>query len=484
MTSNKHQQARWGAEFAVVVAFCRRHPTLAAFMVFFAWSVTVATLVQFVILPVLLPTLNAGHGLLKGTDSIGYHDIAVTLAAEMTRFDWGRWQLAPNGHSAAGLAAVFYALIAPEPWALIPINSLLHALAGVTVMRILLLLTNRSAVAFAGGALWIVLPTTLQWVSQIGKDGYFFCGMLASLLGWLLLLQAASQARALWRVLEAMAILSGGAMLAGLVRQYGLFQLEVIGVLMVLFALPVIWQRHRRGRVSLSRALFVMGLFGVIPFALSMLPKGSFLVEPLAPGPKAVVSSAGHAESAANLLSVMPSQDAGWQSSDMLPARIDDFSKRIAGARFGYLGNDYRGAGSMIDLDVQFYNAASLLVYLPRAFQIALLAPFPKHWMEEGHSPGAAIMRRVAGAEMVLLYPLLIIGLPFAVGRWRKRPEMWMTLVFCVPIIVGYAYTTPNLGSLYRLRYGFLLMLAALGMAGLGDRMFRTSSADLAKKNS
>jgi hypothetical protein len=352
-------------------------------------------------------------------------------------------------------------------------------------MRILSMLTDRPGLAFAGAALWIALPSALQWVSQIGKDSYFFTGMLASLLGWILLLRAATREESLWRVVEGLVTLGAGALLTGLVRQYGLFQLEVTGILMACIALVVVWCRHQRGLVSWSRSLVVLGIFGAFPMALSGLPKGSYLPDREEPMVAAAVPSSGPPPAISwESPPAVVQHDADWRYSRFLPKRVDNIAKRIAGSRFGYLGLDYRAAGSMIDLDVQFYDAASLAAYLPRALQIGLLAPFPVHWVGEGHSPGGTVMRRIAGMEMAVLYPLLLVGLPLALGRWRKRPEIWMVVLFCVPLIVVYACTTPNLGSLYRFRYGFLVLLAAVGMTGLGEALLRLRSIDRSCKNS
>ncbi len=76
-------------------------------------------------------------------------------------------------------------------------------------------------------------------------------------------------------------------------------------------------------------------------------------------------------------------------------------------------------------------------------------------------------MRRVVGVEMVLLYPMLLIGLPLAFWRWRSLPEFWLILFFCMPIVLAYSYTTPNLGTLYRLRYGFVMTMAGVGLSAI-----------------
>lgn len=76
-------------------------------------------------------------------------------------------------------------------------------------------------------------------------------------------------------------------------------------------------------------------------------------------------------------------------------------------------------------------------------------------------------MRRVSGIEMLVLYPLFLLGLPLATWRWRRRIEYWMICGFCFPVLTLCAYVVPNVGALHRLRYGFLMPLAALGLAAI-----------------
>jgi hypothetical protein len=156
-----------------------------------------------------------------------------------------------------------------------------------------------------------------------------------------------------------------------------------------------------------------------------------------------------------------------WHRTTILPESIDRIFFRLGVARYGWIGSSYQGAGSMIDFNVIFKNAIEMIEYLPRAMEIGLLAPFPAQWVAPGNSPGGTMMRRVTGVEMTLLYPMLLLGLPLAIWRWRYRVEFWMIAAFCLTLILLYAYSIPNVGSLYRLRYGFLMTLAGIGFAAL-----------------
>jgi hypothetical protein len=77
-------------------------------------------------------------------------------------------------------------------------------------------------------------------------------------------------------------------------------------------------------------------------------------------------------------------------------------------------------------------------------------------------------MLKVAGCEMVVVYMALIF-LPYSIWLFRYKVEMWLTFSFGCIILLIYSYATPNIGSLYRLRYGFLMLLVMLGLLGAID---------------
>ena len=139
-----------------------RRPLLSAFLVFFSYCVAASAAIQFFVLPVLLPSLHAGHGLLAGGDYPGLHDIARRMALRISQDGWSAWELMPEGQSPAGLASIFYALTVSEPWTLIPVNAALHAMGGVIVMRLVQFLGADTISMLLCGALYAV-PARSGW---------------------------------------------------------------------------------------------------------------------------------------------------------------------------------------------------------------------------------------------------------------------------------------------------------------------------------
>jgi len=120
----------------------------------------------------------------------------------------------------------------------------------------------------------------------------------------------------------------------------------------------------------------------------------------------------------------------------------------------------------MIDRDVVITRPVDFVTYTPRALQIGLFAPFPAHWFESGKAPGGSMMRKISAIEMLGTY-LALLFLPYALLCWRRQIETWLISGFGLGMILVYTFVTPNLGSLYRMRYGFLMLLIGLGVGAV-----------------
>jgi hypothetical protein len=161
-----------------------------------------------------------------------------------------------------------------------------------------------------------------------------------------------------------------------------------------------------------------------------------------------------------------------WKKSDWLPELIENNFFRISVLRQGYiLGPGYKNSGSMVDRDFRLLSVQEFFDYFPRALQLGFLSPFPTNWVGKAYSMGGNIMRRVAGAEMSGVY-LALLFLPYVFWRWRGSVEMWVITAFAGILLLVYAFATPNIGSLYRLRFGYLMLFVTLGLTGATTIIF------------
>jgi hypothetical protein len=60
---------------------------------------------------------------------------------------------------------------------------------------------------------------------------------------------------------------------------------------------------------------------------------------------------------------------------------------------------------------------------------------------------------------------LALVMLPYAIWRWRTRSETWLILLFSVGMMLVLALVVANVGTLYRMRYPYLMSLVGFSFA-------------------
>jgi hypothetical protein len=416
----------------------------------FAYAALVAAVLQLVVLPYVLPDLHEGDGLFAGLDSHAYHEYARQKAKEIRAVGWRAWALRPRGHGNVGIAAAIYVLTGPRLWALIPLYAALHASAALVLLRMIeVLVRDRRA------AVWAVLPfafypSAVVWYSQALKDGWFVLGVLLFAYGWLGLSRLESWTGRPWPAARAAVWVVAGTACVWLVRPYAVLMLHGVALVLAGLVSGVFVARGVRGSLGARRVVAAVAVAWSLVGIASQFPQATgtpteVLDREFPPGPP---SDPGLAR---------------WRDSAWLPGYVDRRLRELALVRDGYrLG--YLGAGTNIDVEVEFRTARDVVAYLPRAATIVLLAPFPVQWVEEGVTPGGTLMRRVAAVEMLGLYAALAL-VPYALWRGRRRVEVYTTTLYAVGMMLIFATAITNIGVLYRLRYAFLMTLAALGLA-------------------
>ena len=149
-----------------------------------------------------------------------------------------------------------------------------------------------------------------------------------------------------------------------------------------------------------------------------------------------------------------------------LYAATETAALELGGARFRY-NISYPESGSAIDRDVEIRDLRGLILYLPRAFAIGFWAPFPDAWIGAGKSVGGA-GRMLAGAETFLMYLCQLLVL---VGIWRapRCLPAWLLLLISTFGVTVLGLVVSNIGTLYRFRYLFWILLIILGVKSLAS---------------
>ena len=110
-----------------------------------------------------------------------------------------------------------------------------------------------------------------------------------------------------------------------------------------------------------------------------------------------------------------------------------------------------------------------VIAYMPRALTIGLFAPFPSSWTERVSAP------RLVGAIETSIWYVFFIGLAVLTYR-RPSRALFSGLAFAAFMLTVLSYVQPNVGNLYRQRFGlwmFVMLCGAVGWASIALSFFR-----------
>ncbi len=410
------------------------------FLLSFAFCSFVALVVQKLLLP-MMPDLHGGHGLIAG-DSVVFHNAAWEIALEVRANGWQEWALFPPGFTGnVGLLSALYVFFGPEPAAFILFNVAAHATGAVTLYLIAKLLVPGRAGAvggLVGATLFTCFPSALLWYSQVHKDSFAIAGTLLMLYVWLRF-----QKRPV-----------------NLKQSLKLTLMVLLGALLVITVRPYLMAVVASGFVA-SYVLSLAGQILVKPKSIKLATEFGLLLFLVIQICGAAFSA--RLPSAASTFEVRstPIQNEWkWEDTRFVPQWIEAPLEKVSVLRLNYL--DYNRsveAQTTIDSDRAPSDSIALLKYLPRALYIGCFAPFPETWGQKMALPQLA----VAGETFIwyLFFPGILLIAYFCPGR-----ALFSGIIFSIALITIYSYTTPNVGTLYRVRYGFWMFLLLCGSLG------------------
>ncbi|APW44164.1 lipid II flippase MurJ [Rhodoferax saidenbachensis] len=427
--------------------------TFPSWRVFWALSFTYASfmalLLQKAVLP-LFPEMHAGHGLLMN-DAIVFHNMAVDIAQRIHTVGWSEWRIYPQGASAnVGLLSALYALLGPDPAWFIPFNAAAHATGALLIYRIGARLVEGD-IGKLGGLLaaicFLVFPSALQWYGQNHKDAFAIVGLLLVLDAWLAMHDEQFRIRFRNVLGILMAALLGAALL-GLVRPY------YVLVMVLGFSASFVLASIVRSKLSVIAVRFVF-------IALLVIVAAVFMRQGTAVG--VYGESLGSDQGALNV-GAYSTEKFLWTPSEQIPAILDKSLHRGSELRWHFVQHGrFVGAGSEVDGDRLPDTAWAAIAYLPRALVVGLFAPFPNTWGERVTLP------RLIGAMETAFWYLVCLGAAVTVVRHRSR-KLLAGAVFCAVLITILAYIHPNVGTLYRQRFGlwhFFMLIGFMGWVSL-----------------
>jgi hypothetical protein len=404
--------------------------SLGVFCLTFVWALLTGVCIQILVLP-SIPGLHAGNGLMAGGDWVWFHAEAVELASLMQYQGWQVWELRPKGNAPIGIAAgVYFFSGVSAPWILLPINAAIFSMAAASLHQIFKTIDS-GLWAFVATLPFVLFPSATVIYSQIHKDVFSIAGIAIITLVWVRF--AREREYDLRSLVGQAALIVVGCSLVWLVRPYLLSPLILASSITVALLISLFDSRRC---VQWRAAILVCFFVQVVHLSIY----------------KSVESEISTVEKTATV------EETSF---------VEKGLARLNAKRLGFATTDQK-AGSSIDVDVKFDSLTDLFLYVPRALQVGLLAPFPSMWFSDGVSPGSNLMRFITGVEVMISYVLLIgVGLLWF-GLRGNRSAPTAAILMATVLILVLALVICNVGTLYRMRYGSWQLLNGLGVLGWG----------------
>ncbi|MDG1143906.1 MAG: hypothetical protein P8N92_04515 [Burkholderiales bacterium] len=450
-----------------------RLPLLLSIFVFL-YSLSASLLAQLWFIPTFFTQSGASEGLVI-LDSLGFDRIAREQVEAMQIFGWSAWGLRPEGQSPAGILSVFYYLFGSSPLTILPFNAALHAFSAYLVFTILRAFFSASP-SMVGALVFVLHPSSFEWVAQVHRDGIFILGILLLMLATLSLTKEIVSPHAFklrrWCFWFLTAI--AGSALIWVSRPYWL-HVSILSLLATfLMVMPVFLSRRKTLWRDTALYFVTFSSIGLMQYGLMQSHglQAQFNEHVLR---NTASKTMGEAD---------PNQEYGpknwvWEKTTWMPSIME--------ANFYRLGHTRQtvhraGGGSLVDVDRDLTSVNDVLGYVPRALQIGLFSPFPNLWTGEGSTPAMTMARKLMGIVTLLFY-LFLVGTLIALWQMRSKLSFWIVVSNCMIGIAFYSIVMPNIGALIRFRYSFFMLLAALGAAALVDmwcgRKYRTDDGRL-----
>ncbi|MFM2204193.1 MAG: hypothetical protein RLZZ605_1157 [Bacteroidota bacterium] len=388
----------------------------------------------------VIPSISSLHapGSTLTPDSTYFNEVAIKLANNINLHGWTSWKLYPSiaASGQSSYLAILYVFFGVHPLYAVAFNAFFHALSGVLIYLIVLEILGvknlAKYAAFLSASLFVVFPSAMTWVSQIHKEACLSTGLLL----------------ALWGVMK---ILSNKP---GRYIAISIFSALILSLILISSMKPYMLQ-----------ILAVIILIVIALQCIKIIPSNLFSV---------VVLGAYFLSTIFIFMLINRDSDSGWLSgevfiqlnyswkrSEYLPEIFDRKIQAIAASRVAAISSGLAiNANSMIDVEIKPANAIETFQYIPRAFQVSLLAPFPNAWFKSDN-----IVSLVSALEMIIFY-ITFFGLLFFIPLRIFNYKILLCLIFaCLPLVV-FGISSPNIGTLYRIRYTFEMMLLMLGNCG------------------
>jgi len=465
---------------------------------------------QLVILPYFLEHMHAGDGLIANGDWVWFHEIARDLANKMNQYGYSQWNIRPHNQGPAGVAAMLYYLSGfSSPLVMLFFNTILYSIFASEVFILVRTFFKINKWVFLLTPI-LIFPSTVLIYGQIHKDIFSILAIILSLNSLFFLWKKTTESY-LKDIVFSFIRLNFAMLLLLIARPY---MVEVVFLAWLLALIPSMffWVKYsEKNYLALfAYLILIVASFSFFFYFASNAPSTkrpalTKVIEDRTIGKEAafegevnfaekIVKSCKESckqEKNENILGkqadyktiksefafCMLECDKKEVSSEIIEAYrtavrdntpiedvgkypytnlgiLDALTKKIYSHRRAIL----RTSGSHIDQDMQLRGFIEFLINIPRILQVAYFAPFPEFADQGSGKANSKMNRIVAKIEMYVFYALMLLFLMKAFKYKQKIDNHNLLLIlavftFCSIILLIIAAGTPNLGTLYRLRF-------------------------------
>lgn len=381
----------------------------------------------------LFPNLVSPSGIIAD-DSYLYRKEAISLVEILTEQGVGAWLAAPFQFHVKLYSlsfAIFGPLLGYNNLSAEPLNVICYLAILYLVFKLAAEVFNRQTAMLAAMvvALW---PSFALLTTQLLRDPLFIIVTLALVLVMVRLLANDYS----WR--QGLALGAFGGLTGFLLWIVRKAMWEVVLAVVLLGVALFLFRLLRERRVLLGNlvgATLMLAMIFSVPYVARLFNK------PVIPK-KPAVAAAARADT---------------------PLSPPVARMRLLRQRFSRSHED-AATSSNIDPQVEFSSLADIGWYLPRAAVIGFFAPFPNMWLTPV-DPAGRLRRRLAGVETVCMYLIEALAL---IGIWscRRHLQMWLLVLAAAIGAIALGMVVANIGTLYRIRYAFWILLIIIGMEG------------------
>lgn len=435
--------------------------TLAmVFVGVFIYAIVAMVVSRELVIPRMVPSIN---GNIAG-DPQYYHSLALKKVEEIKALGIKEFELRPEGQGPAGIASLLY-LIWENPYSVVLVNAILHALS-VVMMTMILMQWFSLRTSIIGTLPLAISPNMIVWFSQINKDTFALVGALLFTYGLLRLVSVKEKSLLSYGGLLSLLITVTGILLTWIVRPYvNQILLPITGLILVI-TLSLRARRGIDGGKWTSLAVygaFILACLGLLGHgaASDATLEGFNNSDSQGPVEGPVKAQAVVAKCFASI------EEKNWRNQRFFPDFVNKSLKSMMGQRclmFTLLETQTNATTKYSFVDTNKFPGGSeeALAYLPHAALLGVFSPWPDRWGYAFYKK-PSVFYTVTPIEAILLY----IGFASLVV-WLVLNKAWsvsIPIALCTTVMTIYGMATPFIGALYRYRYPWWILLICFGIA-------------------